>query len=228
MTDFHSHILPGMDDGASNVEESVEMLRMSALQGVNKVFLTPHFYADEESPSDFLRRREASFAELRSALSDADFAVPELCLGAEVYYFPGLSECEEIRALEMEGTGLLLVEPPMIPWTQAMLGDIRACRETLGLVPVVAHVDRYCRMLRDRGLFDRLSDENIPAQVNASFFLRHASRRWAMRLLHDGAIHFLGSDCHNTEQRPPNLGAASFVIAEAGQQSALRRLMRQK
>ena len=58
MVDFHSHILPGMDDGASSPEESLQMLARSRQQGVDVLFATSHFYADEEDPAAFLVRRE--------------------------------------------------------------------------------------------------------------------------------------------------------------------------
>ena len=60
MTDLHTHILPGMDDGAVSVETSLEMLRMERDQGVDAVVLTPHFYRDRERPEQFLARRRAS------------------------------------------------------------------------------------------------------------------------------------------------------------------------
>ena len=61
MIDFHTHILPGMDDGSKSVEESIWLLQEEVRQGVDAVMLTPHFYAEENSPVDFLRRRYASW-----------------------------------------------------------------------------------------------------------------------------------------------------------------------
>ena len=65
MTDLHTHILPGMDDGAKTPEESLQMLRMERDQGVDTVVLTPHFYRDRERPEWFLARRRASAEALR-------------------------------------------------------------------------------------------------------------------------------------------------------------------
>ena len=56
MIDFHTHILPGMDDGASDAAESLAMLRTSYQQGVDTLFATSHFYADEEDPASFLKQ----------------------------------------------------------------------------------------------------------------------------------------------------------------------------
>ena len=60
MTDLHAHILPGMDDGASSVEESLAMLQMEWDQGVDRVALTSHFYSAKEAVSSFLARRDAA------------------------------------------------------------------------------------------------------------------------------------------------------------------------
>ena len=73
MTDLHTHILPGVDDGAKAPEESLEMLRMERDQGVDTVVLTPHFYRDRERPEHFLKRRRAAGEALRDAL----MALPE-------------------------------------------------------------------------------------------------------------------------------------------------------
>ena len=68
MTDLHTHILPGMDDGARTVKESLKMLRMERSQGVDTVVLTPHFYRDYETPEHFLQRREESVRVLETVI----------------------------------------------------------------------------------------------------------------------------------------------------------------
>ena len=227
MIDFHTHILPGMDDGASTPAESLALLREERRQGVRHVFLTPHFYGDEESPAEFLRRRAASFAELKAVLSTAPEkeTLPALHLGAEVYYFPGLSDCAELLPLSMGQTGCLLIEPPMAPWSASLLEDIEAVGSNLRLVPVIAHVDRYCRLLGDDALFERIAERKILIQVNASFFLRGDSSEAAMERLERGAVHFLGSDCHRLPERGPNLGEAARRVSDAGHAAALKNLM---
>ena len=82
MIDFHSHFLPGMDDGSKSVQESLKMLSLARDSGVNQIVATPHFYASKESPEHFLRRRESSWETLKEALPDD---APQIWLGAEVY-----------------------------------------------------------------------------------------------------------------------------------------------
>ena len=143
MVDFHSHILPGMDDGADSLRTSLAMLRESARQSVDILCATPHFSADEDDVVSFLGRREEAFAYMRSVMKKAGGeAFPEIRLGAEVRYFPGLSEAKDIRDLCLEGTPFLLIDPPTAPWSDDMLDEIERCVVTLRCVPVIAHIDR--------------------------------------------------------------------------------------
>lgn len=220
MVDFHSHILPDMDDGAEDVETSLAMLRESRRQGVDLICSTSHFYADEEDPDSFLSRRDAAFRELLSAMEGAE-DYPRILLGAEVLYFPGISGADEIRPLRLSGCPFLLIEPPMMPWTNAMIDEIELCGETLNCIPVIAHIDRYMRILNDNTLFERLENRRILIQVNTSFFMHRASRELALKKLREKRIHFLGTDCHNLSWRSPNMGEAAQIIREAGEGEAL-------
>ena len=215
MVDFHAHILPEMDDGADSVETSLAMLRESFRQGVDLICATPHFYADEEDPETFLQRRREAYSRLREAMGDGE-GFPRILLGAEILFFPGISVSEEIRALRLEGTPILLVEPPMVPWTETMLDEIESCVTSLFCVPVIAHLDRYMRLLNDPSLLDRVSGRKMLIQVNAGFFLHRQSRNMALDCLKSGSIHFIGTDCHDLDNRPPNLGDAVEVIRDAG------------
>ena len=223
MIDFHSHILPEMDDGADSLETSLAMLRESKRQGVGVVCATSHFYADEEDPQSFLARRSAAYAHLQSAM-DRDGDYPKILLGAEVLYFPGISVAEEMKALRLMGTPFLLIEPPMMPWTEAMLDEVEACGSSLNCIPVIAHIDRYMRMLRDYTLFDRVADRKLLVQVNASFFLHRDTQDFALECLEAECFHFIGSDCHDLTARRPNLGDAAEIIRAAGLSAQLSKV----
>ena len=207
MIDIHSHILPNMDDGSRSVEESLALLRLSAAQGIACVAATPHFYAEDNSPAEFLKRRASSAAELRAHWEPG---LPRLLLGAEVCCFEGMSRVSELDALRIEGTELLLLEMPFRPWTDRLIREVLTIQERSGVTVVLAHVERYLPGQADA--WDILTDAGVLTQCNASFFLRWQTRRKAARLLNQGRIHFLGSDCHNTAIRPPRLGNALEAI----------------
>jgi len=104
MIDFHSHILPGMDDGPETLEQSLAMLRDSFLQGTDLMVSTSHFYGGEEYPREFLRRRTAAVRQLKNAMLLSTEVYPRVVLGAEVLFFPGISEAEEIPLLRSKSS----------------------------------------------------------------------------------------------------------------------------
>ena len=93
VTDFHSHILPGIDDGSASLQESIAMLKMEAEQGIRHVVATPHFYPRHDSPERFLSRRDDAEARLREEMEKYPW-LPSLEIGAEVYFFRGISESD--------------------------------------------------------------------------------------------------------------------------------------
>lgn len=216
LTDFHTHILPAMDDGSSSVEESLKMLADSASQGVKRVVLTPHFYADRDNPEHFLAKRERCYAKLCEAIDGDD---PQLFLGAEIAYFEGLSQMSELESFVISGTKALLIEMPFRPWTERLVSDVVDLARHSGFTVVLAHVERY-GACADDGVFKRLAASGVLMQSNANSFLSFFSRAKALTRLDKGLVHLLGSDCHDPVTRPPNLGKAySFIQAKRGADS---------
>lgn len=199
------------------------MLKASRKQGVETVIATPHFYADCEDPSAFLARRASAVSVLSAAVSACPEPLPDIRFGAEILYFPGMSEAEELLGLVIEGTYCLLIEPPMMPWSETMIDEIEQTGKRLRCIPVIAHIDRYMRVLKDPTLIDRVRDRQLLIQVNASFFLHADSTDFAMRLLNESRIHLIGSDCHNLNTRPPNLGMAASVASGFEEEKAFSR-----
>ncbi len=206
MTDIHCHVLPQMDDGSRSVEESLAMLEAMADQGVGCVVATPHFYAGENSPERFLARRAASMEKLTRAWRPG---LPALKLGAEVCFFEGMSRYEGLGALKIEDTGILLLEMPFCRWTQRMLQEVWALASRTTVL--LAHIERYLRW-QDGKTWDLLADRGVLNQCNASFFLNWQTKHKALRMLRGGKVHLLGSDSHNMDSRPPELGKALAAL----------------
>ena len=223
LIDFHSHILPGMDDGCSRAEESVALLRLEAEQGIDHVLLTPHFYPWKEDPASFLRRRAEAAAVLCREM-DKQGGLPRISLGAEVAYFRGISESEAVRQLTVTGGNCILIEPPPEPWPESLYRDLERIWHSWGIVPVIAHIDRYVSPLRINRISRRLEELPVLVQANASFFLRRGTSAMALRMLKKNQIHLLGSDCHNLTDRKPNLGAAAAMIRKKQGEAAISRI----
>lgn len=209
--DFHSHILPGIDDGSDSVETSLAMLRMEAEQGISRVVATPHFYPRYDSPELFFKRRAEAEAVLREAMRKEE-GLPELSIGAEVYYFSGISDSDVISELTIDKKKCILIEMPGVPWTGAMYRDLEGLYVKRGLIPIIAHIDRYIGRFRTFGIPKKLAELPVMVQANADFFLDRSTSSMALRMLKADRIHLLGSDCHNLHSRKPNLGTAVDMI----------------
>ena len=209
--DFHSHILPGIDDGSHNVDESIALLRMEAEQGINHVVATPHFYPQHDTPERFLKRRAEAERILREEMQ-AHAGMPQLSIGAEVYFFNGISNSDAISELTIDRKRCILIEMPPLPWTNAMYRELEGLYGKQGLLPIIAHIDRYIGRFRTYGIPDRLAQMPVLVQANAEFFLKKSTSSMALRMLKKNQIHLLGSDCHNLSSRKPNLGEALDLI----------------
>lgn len=210
MTDLHTHILPGVDDGAQSVKEALEMLQAQADQGVDTVALTPHYYGREESIQDFLTRRDAAFAQLSQAAQGKN--VPKMILGAEVAWMPDMAEWPEIEKLCYQGTRTLLVELPVATWTDTTFRQLYKLENRWGITPIIAHFDRYFYCQKERNIH-RLLETGYPVQISAESICRPFIRWKPMSILKycDG---ILISDCHNMTERRPNISNAIRVIIQ--------------
>lgn len=201
ITDFHSHILPFMDDGSKSVEESLEMLRMLSGQSVKRVIATPHFYANDETVDKFLKRREEAYQKLVSAI---DFDTPEIVLGAEVKFYDGISRLDGLDKLSIQNSNMLLLEMPISTWSEYTVNELISIASSGNRTLVLAHVERYLA-LQKKDLPRKLSANGILMQMNAEFLFSFFSKRKAFRLIKNNFVQFIGSDCHSTTERPPNI-----------------------
>ena len=221
MTDFHAHLLPGMDDGSDSVETSLAMLELWREQGIGRICATPHFYAERTTPERFLRRRAAAGEALQAAMGGE--AGPKLLFGAEVRFFDGIGSAEALPSLCLEGSNLLLLEMPFTRWTDRMLTEVAELRRR-DILPVAAHLERYLAF-NSSATIRRFMSMDVLIQCNAEFFLSRRTAGKALRLLREERIHFLGSDAHNLSSRAPNLGAALALIERKLGPRALDRLL---
>ena len=194
IVDFHTHILPKMDDGSLSVEMSLGML---CGEEADVFIATPHFYAQRERLESFLSRRKSAWERLIEAKEEEK----RVALGAEVAYFPGIGQAEGLGRLCIQGTDVLLLELPYMPWTDAVLTETEAlCRR---YTVVLAHIERYLDFRPNLSLLKKLRALPVYMQVNAGS-LRKPLKRFRIGK-HIGDVFLLGSDMHNLESRPPEL-----------------------
>ena len=208
MIDWHSHILHGIDDGSKNSTESLELINMLSRQGIKTVVATPHFLANNDTVEEFIKKRDNAYNEIKENLPSQNM---QILMGAEVKYYSGISKLEGLERLKIEQTDILLLEMPMCRWTEYTLRELEEISSSSGLTVVLAHIERYLG-LQDMKTFERLLKSGILMQSNASFFIGILSRRKAISFLKKGIICFIGSDCHNKNERPPKMDVAFSVI----------------
>lgn len=217
MTDLHTHILPGMDDGAKNADESLALLRMEREQGVSTVVLTPHYYRTKESVADFLARRrnavEVLEARIRELPEEEQAALPRRLPGAEVAWTPDLPECDDLRSLCLGETETLLLELPFTPWDERMIRQLYNLMSRTGVMPVIAHLERYLRLQKKQHIREIL-DMGLPVQISTDALMRFTARGAAMKLLKNRRAHLLASDCHRVDLRPPYMKEAMELVAK--------------
>ena len=221
MIDFHTHILPRLDDGSKNTGESIELLRLLADQGVTDVFATPHFYASDHSPDHFFAKRKEAYDRLAEVSEGQE--LPKVRMGAEVSYFHGISSSSVLLDMRLEQTEILLLEMPTEPWTDYLVRELTAISCLPNVKLLLAHIERYFPYTNMKTL-DYLIDRGVITQANASSFLKPLGAHKMIKLLHSGHIHMVASDCHSVNQRPPQLDKARRVISKKLGESALRKM----
>jgi protein-tyrosine phosphatase len=205
MTDLHTHILPGIDDGAKDAKESIAMILSAYEQGVNFIAATPHVMPHgEEEIGKFLIRREECFNALREEIAKRDEDFPRLTLGAEVFLDNDITQYKNFRSLCYVNTNVMLLELDPGKYSDKYSEWIYSIVKA-GVKPVIAHVDRY--PWRDE-LFEDTQFLGAVHQINASRFLTLSGRRTARGIIQHGGCCIVASDMHNLESRPCNMKQA--------------------
>ncbi|MHB1454421.1 MAG: CpsB/CapC family capsule biosynthesis tyrosine phosphatase [Saccharofermentanales bacterium] len=212
MIDFHTHLLSHMDDGAKDDTQSQMMVDDLIAQGVSQIVCTPHYYPFNESMEEFTARRNARFdklMELYSGRSEIEFIK-----GAEVYCSDTLEFASDLSALCIGSTSYILVELPFVGTVSARVQKILSLIiDKFALTPVIAHAERYPSMriapLRN---IRKLRALGCKIQINCDSIIDKRTARYARRLIGNGLIDVLGSDCHEPGRRPPHMKAACDVI----------------
>jgi len=226
MIDLHTHILPGIDDGARTLEESIKLLRMEIDSGVRTVALTPHYKPNPETLKDFLRRRQDSYKRLLNEVEKQGLNL-SLILGAEVAYSPNLLDLD-ISELCYEGTKTILIELPMDHYP-SLTREIFYRLMLDGYTPLIAHAERYTYFARNIETLEELVDSGALVQVNANGLLRFGkTRKRVINMIEMDLVHIVATDTHSTELRPPRLGKAKRIVEQKIDKETAQRLVNYK
>lgn len=220
--DLHTHILPGIDDGARTVEESLSLLKMQRESGVDTVVLSPHFAPQTQEVGSFLRRREEALRTLQQTPEAKDI---DLRLAAEVRYSEYIANIDALPQLCVQDTRFLLLELPYSAiLNEKLFSAVRRLVDECDIVPVIVHAERYLAVQRDPLSVLKFRHIGCLIQINAESVLHPALWGCARRLMKADLADILASDCHNTQRRPPNL-SLGYAAIEKQYGAALREKM---
>jgi len=227
LIDLHCHLLPGIDDGAKNVDVSLAMAAMASADGITTVACTPHILPGVYNNSGPAIR--AAVAQLKQALAQAGIPL-RLVTGADAHVTPDLgARLRDGRALTLNDTRYLLLEPPhhvMPPRLEDHIFQL----QTAGYVPILTHPERLSWLEAHYPLVKRLVYSGVLMQLTGGSLLGQFGRRaryWAERMLDEGLCHLLASDAHDTERRIPRLSQAREVVARRlGEEEAANLVLR--
>lgn len=213
MIDLHCHILPGVDDGARTIEDSVAMARMAAAAGTRTICATPHMLHPQFHVSGAVAKQK--LAEVRAAVAAAGIEI-DVVLAGEIHWsseVPQMLASGEVLAYCAERR-YILFELPMSHVPHATR-EVMWRFQMAGIFPVLAHPERNADFERNPDLIHEFRDAGVPCQVTAMSlagdFGRRA-RKIAERWLGEGAIDLVASDGHSARGRPPTLDAAARIV----------------
>ncbi len=199
LTEYHCHILPGIDDGSDSAETSLKMVEQMKHQGVERIVATPHFYAHrEKSVANFLAKRQVAFASIKD-----NMAIQDVHLGAEVAIEHGISELPDIEKLAVEGTRIILLEFPYRPYEKWMSEEVYNIAAEYKLKVMLAHVHRYLPYYSKDEIETILSSKAI-LQINNEAFTSWKEKKIAKKVMTEHTHFAFGSDAHNMTDRKPN------------------------
>jgi len=213
MIDLHCHMLPGMDDGASDLEVALSMARTAHDDGTTLVACTPHIYPGLfNNDGVAIRRAVEGF---RERLNEVGIPL-RVTFGADIHLSPNLLQGLRDGSVPcLHGSRYFLLEPPHNVLPPDFENAVQAFL-TVGLVPLITHPERLTwvgdhyqlwRRLVGRGAWIQLTAGSLTGRFGAS------ARYWAERLLDEGLVHVLASDGHSLERRPPLLREGVEAVA---------------
>ena len=214
MIDIHTHILPGVDDGANSLEEAYEMALMAARSGVTALAATPHSNQLMGFPEEELKKQKAAFRQLQQLLNRENIPL-QLFQGMEIW--SSVDMTEKIKAgklITLNHTPYVLIEFAFNEepwWIEAIIEELKG----IGLIPVIAHPERYFCVQDDPQLLYEWKKQGALAQMNKGSILGRFGReieRTAEILLKNRLFTCIASDAHHAYIRTTDMKELQYYL----------------
>lgn len=216
--DMHCHILPGVDDGSEDMEQSLSMLNIAYDEGIRVIIATPHYHIGKVKVRK--EQLETKVLELASIIADK-YPGLKIYPGQEIYYYSeAIDSLKQGKASTMAGSQYILLEYSM----SVSLDEIRdSIYESIteGYRPIIAHAERYMCLVDKPDRVNGLIEDGACIQLNAGSILGktgHKVKKFTLYLLKNRMVHFVSTDAHSDRTRAPRLKeAAKFVSKKFGE-----------
>ena len=198
--DFHSHFLPGIDDGAKTTSIGCEMAHESFKQGTEYLVATPHFYFDDSiSIDEAIINRDNALDKIICYSQDNNIQIPKIIKGFEVAYDKSLLLMDSLDKFCIDNTNHILLELPYNNWSSTLTEEIYELSIS-GYNVILAHIERYLAIEGVRVL--DLVDLDVKFQISCSVPIKGEDRKFLSYLIKNGRCCVMGTDMHNMDTRP--------------------------
>lgn len=216
MVDIHCHILPGLDDGSDNIEESVRMARLAVEGGTKVIITTPHSNITDSFQNHFSKEYAETFLEFKSALKAENIPL-KIYPGHEIFAADNFVELiKKKKLLTLCNSDYPLVEFNFTEHSDSVYEKLEMLTAE-GLTPIVAHPERYAFVAEDEAAPLKLKKLGCLLQINKGSFKGNFSREAftaSNNIIKNELADFVASDAHSPYMRTPYLADAYEIISE--------------
>ena len=216
--DMHCHILPGLDDGARDIDTSLKIIDLAYAEGIRAIIATPHYHGGhyEASPDQVAEQ----VIRIQDLIRER---YPDLMIfpGNEIYYYDSIINwIEEHRVFTMVGSGYVLLEFSPLTELRELEQAVRNVTAG-GYLPILAHVERYQCLNGHMKVIQQLIDMGAYIQINTEAILGEAgfgTKQFVKKLCRNHMIDFIATDTHSLHRRRPRMKeCAEYLIKHYGE-----------
>lgn len=214
MIDIHTHILPGIDDGATDLQDTLEILKALKEQGVTQIVATPHIITGVYNNDKSI---------IKNKVTDVEYLIKDTNLnikihpGAELYLEPDIIQKVKDQKLTLAGSNYVLIETALQQFPDNF-EEILFNFQQEGFRPIIAHAERFNPFMENIDYLLQIVNRDIYIQMNSGSILGaygNAVRELALTMLNIGCVHVVASDVHGLKKRPILMkDAYEFVAVE--------------
>ena len=210
MIDIHTHILYNIDDGAVNLDDSLNLIQLEIENDVDTIVLTPHFDPYIDSLDEFTEKRDKNYNVLAEKALEKGVKV---YAGSEVFYSELLLYYSSLKPLCFSGKKNLLVEFNIYQnFDKDFFDDFARLIRKFSVIPIIAHVESYEQIRKNYKILNKFRELGCVTQINADHLLDSANDKFFAKLFENTLVDIVATDCHDIVRRPPVLKRAMELV----------------